>query len=415
MTSATAKTVTAPAPVTDAGPEPGAGSGFGPGPGAGPAGRTDVLRVARDVADDLAADAVPRDRAGRQPADEAARLREAGLPGLLVPPGPGRGVDWRTGCAVIQEVATADSSVGALLARHYVHTWSGRFYGAAHRASALEGDTAREQWLWSGDVHTTPPDGAAPELTLTPLDSGHLLHGRVAVDTAVTVADQFVVDAFCAVTGDVLVVRVPSGRPGVSVEPAGDRLGQRVAGAGSVTFDRVTVAPAQVLGPRPHDAESTAPFTALADPALRLALCHVGLGIAEGALAEARDTSRNALPAKDPDLLLAYGELASAAHTAAVVVERATETMAGALEAGPHLGVEEPADVAALVATAETVTARAALHITTRVLELADTPGLDRFWRNARVLTAHRSTAHRLRDIGEHYLNGTHRLAAVGR
>ncbi|MGI5353691.1 acyl-CoA dehydrogenase, partial [Streptomyces sp. CA-252508] len=76
---------------------------------------------------------------------------------------------------------------------------------------------------------------------------------------------------------------------------------------------------------------------------------------------------------------------------------------------------EEPADVAALVATAETVTARAALHVTTRVLELADTPGLDRFWRNARVLTAHRSTAHRLRDIGEHYLNGTHRLETAGR
>lgn len=385
-----------------------------------------LLRTARDAADDLAADAVSRDRAGMPPTDEVARLREAGLLAALVPPGPAYGVDWRTGCAVVREIATADSSIGELLARHYAHTWSGRFYGSAHRAAALEQDTARDQLLWAGSVLT---GGDGPSLTLTPLDSGHLLNGRVAVDTAVTVADQFVVDALCAVTGDLLVVRVPPGVPGVSVDPARDRLGQRVAGAGEVAFDRVVVAPGQVLGPRPHDTESTAPFTALADPALRLALCHVGLGIAEGALAEARDSSRSGratrpavvtaaldrLPARDPDLLLAYGELASAARTAAVVVERATETMAGALEAGPHIGVEEPADVAALVATAETVTARAALHITTRVLELADTPGLDRFWRNARVLTAHRSTAHRLRDIGEHFLNGTHRLAGADR
>ncbi|MGW6394157.1 hypothetical protein ACWFR1_27485 [Streptomyces sp. NPDC055103] len=35
-------------------------------------------------------------------------------------------------------------------------------------------------------------------------------------------------------------------------------------------------------------------------------------------------------------------------------------------------------------------------------------PGFDRFWRNARALTAHTQPSHRLRDIGDHYLNGTH-------
>ncbi|MYT27010.1 acyl-CoA dehydrogenase, partial [Streptomyces sp. SID7760] len=76
----------------------------------------------------LAADAIARDQAGKPPTDETARLREAGLPAALTPPGPDRGADWRTGCAVIREIAAADSSVGDLLARHYVHAWSGRFY-----------------------------------------------------------------------------------------------------------------------------------------------------------------------------------------------------------------------------------------------------------------------------------------------
>ncbi|MFD7325373.1 acyl-CoA dehydrogenase [Streptomyces sp. NPDC059875] len=380
--------------------------------------RRSLLRTARDVADDLATDAIVRDQAGKPPVDETARLREAGLLAALTPPLPGGGADWRTGCAVIQEVATADSSLGEVLARHYAHAWSGRFYAWHHSASALEEEAAREQWLWSGTVRApgSAHETGGPDLTLTPLDTGYVLNGRRSVDTAVSVADQFMVDAVCAVTGDVLVVRIPADDPGVIAEPAHDRLGQRVAGAGAVVMDGVVVTSRQVLGHRPQDEESTAPFTALAEAALRLALCHVGLGIAEGALTEARDLGRNTHapgpPGDDPDLLLTYGELASAAQTAAAVVERATDAMTLALSAGAELHPEEPAAVDALVAMAETVTTRAALQITTRVLELADALGLDRFWRNARTLTAHHPAAHRLRSIGDHYLNGRRRAMA---
>ncbi|MFJ8013509.1 acyl-CoA dehydrogenase [Streptomyces sp. NPDC096339] len=378
-----------------------------------------LLRTARDVADDLATDAIARDQAGKPPLDETARLREAGLLAALTPPRPDRGADWRTGCAVIREVSAADGSVGEALARHYAHAWSARFYAGRHQAAALEEASAREQWLWTGAVRNPAPDddSAGPDLALRPRGTGYVLNGRRSVHTAAAVADQIVLDAVCAGTGDLLVVRIPPGAQGVTVEPAHERLGQRVAGAGDVVFEGVAVTPEQVLGRRPHDEESTAPFTALAEPALRLALCHVGLGIAEGALTEARDLNRRGrayrLPGEDPDLLLTYGELASAAQTATAVVDRATEAMARALDTGTHLDAEEPADVAALVATAETVTSRAALHITARVLELADAPGLDRFWRNARVLTAHHPAAHRLRSIGEHYLNAPHRVPAA--
>ncbi|MFF4435266.1 acyl-CoA dehydrogenase [Streptomyces sp. NPDC001513] len=390
--------------------------------------RRTLLRTARDVADDLAADAIARDQAGKPPADETARLREAGLPAALTPPGPGRGADWRTGCAVIREISAADSSVGDVLARHYVHTWSGRFYASHHHATALEEESVGGQWLWTGAVRAPVPhddDTDGPELTLRRRTPGYVLSGRRSVDTAAAAADQIVVDAVCAATGEVLVVRIPPGARGVTVESAHDRLGQRVAGAGEVVLDRVAITPEQVLGRRPHDEESTSPFTALAEPALRLALCHVALGIAEGALTEARDLSRGGrahrLPGEDPDLFLTYGELASAAQTATAVVDRATDVMARALDAGTHLDAgahldaEGAAGVAALVATAETVTSKAALRITARVLELADAPGLDRFWRNARVLTAHRPAAHRLRSIGEHYLNGSHPVVAAFR
>ncbi|MFF8812784.1 acyl-CoA dehydrogenase family protein [Streptomyces pactum] len=385
-------------------------------------------RVAHEVADDLAVDASARDRAGEPPFDEAGRLRESGLPALLTPPGPGRhGAGWRAACAVIREIAAADGSIGELLAHHYVLAWSARFFGTPESAAALESATARRRWLLGGGVEPFEP-GAGPGLTLTPADGGFVLNGRRSFAAGVTVADRLVVGARSAETGESLVALVDPAHPGVSTERAPERLGQRLTGAGSAGFDDVPVGRDQLLGVVPRDEHDAPAHATLAPLALQLALVHVGLGIAEGALAEARDVSRAGWsaapwrdggrperPGEDPYLLLAYGELATAAHAAAAVLERATEALERGLLAGPDLGVDERADIAVLVAAAEAVTSRAAVHITTRVLELTDGsgsfpggPGFDRFWRNARVLTAHGSPAHRLRDIGDHYLNGAH-------
>lgn len=395
-------------------------------------------RVTREVADDLAVDALARDRAGKPPFDELSRLREAGLPALLTPPGPLRGgSDWRTACAVIREIAAADSSIGELLARHYALTWSARFFGTAHQADTLERRVAEERWLLAGDIGNPAADAeppapeTGPDLTLTPHGSGHVLNGRRSFAAGVAVADRLVVGAACTETGDWLIALVDPAHPGITTDPAHDRLGQRLAGAGSITFDSVPVAAEQLLGTSPHDEQHVTAYATLAPLALRLALVHVALGIAEGVLAEARDLSRaaprtwqaaDALPAPyaeqpggDPYLLLAYGELVAAAHTAAAVVEPATEALARGLLMGRDLGVNERADIAVLVAAAEAVTGQSALQITTRILELTATadadagdPGFDRFWRNARVLTAQRSAAHSLRAIGDHYLNGMH-------
>ncbi|MFF0474886.1 acyl-CoA dehydrogenase [Streptomyces sp. NPDC004284] len=401
-------------------------------------------RVTRELADDLAVDALARDRAGKAPFDEVGRLQEAGLPALLTAPGPTRrGADWRAACAVVREISAADSSVGELLAHHYALSWSSRFFGPAPHeegdALSLDVCTAEERWLLAGGVEP-PRAESEPGLTLTPAGGpggGWFLDGRRDFASGVTVADRLVVGARPGGTGDLLVVLVDPAHPGVLTDAGAERVGQRLAGAGTVTFEHVPVEPGHVLGSLPRDEHAVAPFTTLAPLALRLLLVQVGLGIAEGALAEARDISRagqagsdragdrsapdGAAPVgagDDPYLLLAYGELATAAHAAAAVVERATDAFARGLLAERTLGLEERADIAVLVAAAETVTGRAAVHITTRILELVDGaagadargggPGFDRFWRNARALTAPTQAAHRLRDIGDHYLHGTH-------
>lgn len=386
-------------------------------------------RVVRELADDLAVDADLRDRAGKPPFDEVSRLREAGLPALLTPPGPdGRGVDWGTACSAVRDIAAADSSIAELLAHHHALSWSPRLFGTAEDAAALALRAVQEQWLWGGDIDL-PDAQTSTGLALTPAADGFVLDGRRPLTAGVAVADRLVHTARRTDSGAWVVVHVDPAHPGVSAEPAHDLLGQRLSGAGGVSYDHVPVAAHQVLGGVPVDEHEISPFTALAPLARRLLLVHVGLGNAEGALAEARDISRAlprarpltdadsgaqyGTPPADPYLLLAYGELATSVHSAGAVVDRAAQAMACGLAGGTALGADERADIAFLVDAAEAVTADSALHITTRVLELtadapalATDPGLDRFWRNARALTAHGSAAHRLRDIGEHYLNG---------
>ncbi|MFI7104546.1 acyl-CoA dehydrogenase family protein [Streptomyces sp. NPDC050161] len=390
-------------------------------------------RVVREVADDLAVDALARDRAGKPPHDEAGRLREAGLPALLTPPATGTGADWRTACAALREIAAADGSLGELLARHYVLSWSPRLLGTPESARNVERRALDGRWLWAGDV-TLPDADRAPEtdpgLTLTPAGDGYVLDGQKSFAAGVTVADRLLIGAPDSRTGEPVVVTVDPGHPAVTAAPAHDRLGQRLTGAGTVRFDGVPIARHDVVATVPREEHDVPPCATLAPLALRLALVHVGLGIAEGALAEARDVIRRGAPPawtafepdgggyetrpdSDPYLLLHYGELVTAAHAAASVAEPATRALAGGLLAGQGLGVEERAEIAVLVAAAEAVTHRSALHVTTRLLELtegaaasADDPGLDRFWRNARVLTAREASPRRFRDIGDHYLNG---------
>ncbi|WP_330177956.1 acyl-CoA dehydrogenase [Streptomyces sp. NBC_01498] len=433
-------------------------------------------RVTREVADDLAADAIARDRAGKPPYDEVARLREAGLPALLTPPAPpvrgaaetgpdadhdpaeaghgpdidpdhdpvGRrghrghdrqggqgGADWRTATAVIREIAAADGSIGELVARHYVLSWSARLFGAPDATPhGHDPHPLTPGPLLGGSTDLPDPEGG-PGPVLSPSGSGFLLNGRRSFAAGVTVADRLVVGATSSRTGESLIALVDPAHPGVLAATDGDRLGQRLTGAGTVDFDKVPVPAGRILGTLPGDEHAVPAFTALAPLALRLVLSHVALGIAEGALAEARDVSRAVRPALraaspdapgyavrpsgDPYLLLAYGELATAAHTSAAVVERATDALERGLGTGRDIGMDERAEIAVLVAAAEAVTSRSAVDITTRVLELTQTPtvsdggaALDRFWRNARALTAQSSPTHRLRDIGDHYLNGTH-------
>ncbi|MEV3958332.1 acyl-CoA dehydrogenase family protein [Streptomyces albogriseolus] len=381
-------------------------------------GRAHWLRVARETADDLATDTVDREQAGKAPVDEVSRLRESGLL-TLTPAGPGGGgADWDTAYAVVREISAADGAIGQLLGSHYFLSWSARFFGDPETARRTVERSAAGQWCWGGGF--APQD---PPLTLSRTSRGLVLGGRQSYPTGVLVADRLAVRAVREDTGEPLAVVVDPARRGVVVDAAGDTFGQRLAGGGSVELDAVPVGADDVLGSLSGD-EDLVPRAALAAPVGRLFSVQLLLGMAEGVLAEVREFSRaghrpwqpvpSAGAPDDPQVLTAYGELTVLARSASALCDQALDAVRRGLGRGEELTYDEYADVSALVSMAETAAARAAQESATRALDIVGPRsasarlGFDRFWRNARTHTLYEPVAHRLRDVGDYFLNGAH-------
>jgi alkylation response protein AidB-like acyl-CoA dehydrogenase len=378
------------------------------------------LRVARETADDLATDAVARDQAGKPPFDEVSRLRESGLLTLLVPAGRGGGgADWPTAYAVVREIAAADGAIGQLLGCHYFMSWSARFFTEPALAARLEERSAAEEWCWGGGLARQEP-----ALTLVRDGQGYVLTGRQSFAAGVLVADRLAVRAVRADTGEPLAVVVDPALPGVVIDGDADPFGQRLAAGGSVEFDAVPIAADDLLGSLAADEDVLSPLTALVSPVGRLLSVQLRLGMAEGVLAEAREYSRTGRSLwhpdwpvgspQDPQVLTVYGELTVLTRSAAALADQAREAVHGGLARGEDLGYDEYAEISVLVAMAEAAASRAAQESTARALDIigarsaSSRLGFDRFWRNARTHTLYEPVAHRLRDVGDYFLNGAH-------
>ncbi|MET7937120.1 acyl-CoA dehydrogenase family protein [Streptomyces sp. NPDC005322] len=390
---------------------------------AGP-GRAYWLRIAREVAEDLATDAVAREQAGKPPFDEVARLREAGLLTLLIPAGnAGGGADWPTAYAVIREIATADGAIGQLLGCHYFLSSCARFFARPALAARVERESAAGQWCWGGGF--APYE---PPLTLRPAPRGYRLDGSQSYPTGVRVADRLAVRAHRYDTGEPVAVLVDPAHPGAVCDD-GDAFGQRLAAGGLVEFDAVPVAADEVLGSLSSDESVLPPFAGLAASTARLVSAQLCLGIAEGVLVEAREYARVAHPPwqpswpdgsrQDPYVLVTYGELMVAARGAAALADQAVDALTDGLARGEALTDDQCAETAVLAAAAEAAASRAAQEITARALEVigprsaSSRHGFDRFWRNARAHTLHDPVAHRLREVGDYFLHGAHPTFAL--
>jgi alkylation response protein AidB-like acyl-CoA dehydrogenase len=372
------------------------------------------IDCARKVAGTLAADALERDRANAEPAAEAQLLKEARLPGLLIPEGlGGGGQTWRTALGVVREIARADGSVAQLIGYHYANSANLWLTGGEAIQQHLGGLTARHQWLW-GDADNP----VESDLTLTPDGAGYRLDGKKTVATGASVGDVIAVTGQVPGSGDLLLAAVRADAGGITFGNDWDNLGQRLSASGSVAFDGTPVPAGDVIG----SLSAPTPRASAVTPAIQAVFGHLYLGIAEGALAAARSYTLAAsrpwllggqqAATDEPYVLAQYGDHAARLAAVAALADKVAADLTAALARGDALTWAERGELAVEVAQLKVVSTDTALDVTAKIFEVmgarstASGYGFDRFWRNVRTHTLHDPVAYKRREVGAHYLTG---------
>ena len=363
----------------------------------------------------LRATAVERDRAGGHPAGEKALLRDHGLLVLSVPQElGGTGADWPDILATVRRIATVDSSLAHLLAFQHLQLSGVLAYGSAEQQDRWLGDTVRDH-LWWGNT-ANPAD---PRLRATESNGGLLLNGIKGFCSGTRGSQRLLTTAIHEPTGQMLIAVLPTETPGITIHDDWDPIGQRQTDSTSVSFDNVPLAWSDVLH-RPGAPSS--PFRSLRGLLAQLILVNLYTGLAQGALAEARQYTLNearpwaasgvARAADDPYTVHRYAEMHLTTTAAAALADSAAQQLQQAWEQGEDLQHEERGQVALASAEAKVLAHRAALSVGEGVFDVCGArsaraaQGLDRFWRNARTHTLHDPIDYKLRDIGRYALEG---------
>ncbi|WP_437817726.1 acyl-CoA dehydrogenase family protein [Sorangium sp. So ce1078] len=374
---------------------------------------------ALDVADDLsrtfAETAVERDRRGGTPKEERDRLRQSGLLSLSVPASLGGwGAPWTVVLEVVRRIARADSAIAHVFGFHHLMLATLRLFGSADQASRLQAETVAKRWFWGNALN--PLDTRA---RLARRGDALVVRGAKSFCSGASDSDMLILSAIDDATSRLVVAAVPTGRPGIRVLGDWDNMGQRQTDSGSVELDDVEVRADELLStPGPLGS----PFASLRPCLAQLVLANVYLGIAEGALDEARRYTRarrrpwiaaKGTPAtEDPYVLLRYGDMWLGLEAARLLTDRAGTAFQAAWEEGDRLSPEQRGACAIAVASAKVATSRAGLEITNGMFEVMGASattagaGMDRFWRNLRTHTLHDPVDYKSRELGAHALNG---------
>jgi alkylation response protein AidB-like acyl-CoA dehydrogenase len=375
---------------------------------------TDWLAVAGAVAEELAEDALARDREGAQPVREAALLRESGLVTAPLPAEfGGGGAPWSEQLEIIRRLAAADASIAQLLGYHYVNVNEIQLTADAPTIERLSRASAEGRWMWGDAVNPIDPD-----LSVTAEGDGYVLDGAKSFATGASVGDVTVVGAVDSADGSHVAMYVPRDAPGFVADGEWDNLGQRLSASGGVRFERVHVPAEQVLARM--DPTRITPFRTLVTPLIQAAFGYLYLGVAEGALARAAEYTRTRTrpwifsgvesATEDPYILEAYGSLSARVQATAALAERLGPSIDAAFAKREALTARERGELAVAVAALKVVSTETALEVTNKIFEVtgaratANSYGFDIYWRNVRTHSLHDPVAYKRREVGAYYL-----------
>ena len=380
--------------------------------------RQHAFEIADQLAKAFAQTAVERDKRGGTAKTERDLLRTSGLLNAIIPSGLGGwGMEWPDTMKIIRIFARVDSSIAHLFGFQHLLLASVALYGSPSQTERLFSETVRNQWFWGNALN--PLDRRT---SLTPnRGAGFVINGRKSFCSGALDSDMLIVSAIHSVDEKFMVAALPSDRTGIRILDDWDAMGQRQTDSGTVEFDAVAAGQEEFLRtPGPLGSIRASLRSCIA----QLILSNIFLGIAEGALAEARNytlaqtrpwaTSGVNSAAEDPYVLANYGDFFINVQAAQALTDIAAESLQRGWESGDAITENQRGKCAIDVAASKVVTTRAGLEITSRMFEVmgaraaAGPARIDRFWRNLRTHTLHDPVDYKIRELGDWALN--HRL-----
>ncbi|WP_144633960.1 acyl-CoA dehydrogenase family protein [Bordetella genomosp. 13] len=378
--------------------------------------RHDAARARVDtLAAQLAETAVARDQAGGHARAEREMIRASGLLALSVPQAfGGEGASWSSILSAVRRLAQADSALAHLFGFHHLQVAGVLLYGGPEQHEYFLPRTVRQRLFWGNALNPLDRRVAAVED-----GKGYRLDGEKSFSSGSVGADMLTLSAWHASTGTALIGALPTDTAGIAVQADWDAFGQRQTDSGTVRFDHVRLDPIHVFQ---APGATPAPRATLRSQVAQLIVTNLYLGIAQGALAEARRfvledarpwfASGVARQADDPYVQERFGEFRLAVRAAEALADIAGARLDAALARGDEVTAIERGEVAVAGADAKVWAHRAALKVGTELFETTGARstsaryGYDRYWRNARVHTLHDPVAYKIRDLGRYALDG---------
>ncbi|CAN5287221.1 acyl-CoA dehydrogenase family protein [soil metagenome] len=375
------------------------------------------LDVAERVGDLLRETIVEREADGAVPRDVIELFRAEGLLDLVISEElGGKGETFSTGAEVARIIARTDAGIAHALGYHYTWVWFVGLYETGTGRAILQ-KTAREGLFWASIGSAFGGTGS-----IRAEGEGFVVDARRGFATGSPLADVFFTQTVSSDDGLLYLSAIDTTLPGISVADDWDTVGQRLSVSNAIVLDGVRITPDDIVTVLPAPGTPPAPLQSLMIPSFQLLFGFLQLGVAEGALLEARDYvlgegrpwvhSGVERSADDPHIRSLFGEHSARVSGVGAQLRAATAVLDALFTGAIEITPESRGQTAELIAAAKVVSQRVGLDVTTAIFDATGARssarrfGLDRFWRNIRTLSLHDPIAYKLTELGDYILTG---------
>jgi alkylation response protein AidB-like acyl-CoA dehydrogenase len=378
-----------------------------------------VAKRYRPIFEKIAATALDREQQRQLPYEPITWLKQAGFGALRVPlQYGGQGVSIPQLFELLTELAKADSNITQALRGHFAFV-EDRLNAHKDRSQQLwfqrfvAGELVGNAWTEVGKVQI-----GEVNTRVSRDQHGQLrVNGEKYYSTGSIFADWVDLFAFDETTQQHVIAAISTQASGVAIVDDWDGFGQKTTGSGSIRLDNVLLAEEHVLPFDQRFKYQTAFYQ----------LFHLATltGIAQAAVAtfsqevQARQrifSHGNAdLVRHDPQVLQVIGKASAQAYASAATTQAVAQTLQQAYLS--HFAASEiknqQTNHAAELASAQgqVVIAELVLELSSRLFNAlsasaaSSSKQLDRFWRNARVVSSHNPLIYKEKVIGDWEVN----------